>query len=94
MVKFWGDGYDLIDPVDVIMIGPDDPDEPDDVDVIYPVASNLTDDHLIVKFSKIEALSIIPDPTRGDKHIIFITDDPNGLGTFSFEYAIEIVGSK
>lgn len=95
MVKFWGDGYDQIDPALVLMIGPEDPDGPDDVDVITPVASNLADDQLIVKFSKIDALSIIPDPpTPGDKHIIRITDDPNGLGSFSFEYAIEIVGSK
>ncbi len=95
MVKFWGDDYDQIDPALILMIGPEDPDGPDDVDVITPVASNLADDQLIVKFSKKDALSIIPDPpTPGDKHIIRITDDPNGLGTFSFEYAIEIVGSK
>lgn len=87
MVKFWGDGYDQIDPATVMMVGPDN-------DVIYYVASNLADDQLIVKFSKMEALSIIPDPSPGDKHIIRITDDPNGGGTFSFEYAIEIVGSK
>lgn len=94
MVKFWGDGYDQIDPATVMMVGPDDPDGPDDVDVIYPVASNLADDQLIVKFSKMQAISIIPEPTPGDKHVILITDDPNGLGTFSFEYVIEIVGSK
>ena len=88
MVKFWGEGYDQIEPTTVMMVGPDD------VDVIYPVASNLTDDHLIVKFSMKEAISIIPEPTPGDKHVIRITDDPNGLGTFSFEYGIEIVGSK
>jgi hypothetical protein len=77
------------------MIGPEDPDVPDDVDVITPVAWNLTDDHLIVKFSKQDALSIIPDPLiPGDKHIICITDDPDGLGTYGFEYAIEIVGPK
>jgi hypothetical protein len=94
MVKFWGEGYDQIDPAAVIMIGPDDPDGPDDVDVIYPVSSNLTDDQLIVKFSMKKAISIIPEPAAGDKHIIRITDDPNGGGSFSFEYAIEIVGSK
>jgi len=88
MVKFWGERYDQIDPATVKMVSPDD------VEVICPIASNLTDDHLIVKFSKKQALSIIPDPAPGDKHIIRITDDPNGLSTFSFEYAIEIVGSK
>ena len=40
-----------------------------------------------------EAISIIPELTPGDKHVIRITG-ANGLGTFSFEYAIEIVGSK
>ena len=85
MVKFWGEGYDQIEPATIMMVGPDD------VEVIYPIASNLTDDHLIVKFSKKQALSIIPDPTPGDKHVIRITNNPN---TFSFEYAIKIVGSK
>jgi len=88
MVKFWGEGYDQINPATVRMVGPGA------VGMITPVASNLTDDHLIVKFSKKEALSIIPDPTPGDKHIICITDDPNGSSTFSFEYAIKIVGPK
>ena len=94
MVKFWGDEYDQIDPETVMMIGPDNPDGPEDVDVIYPVAWNLTDDQLIVKFSKMQAISIIPEPAPGDKHIIRITDDPDGLGAFNFEYAIEIVGPK
>ncbi len=94
MVKIWGEGYDQIDPQSVLMIGPDDPDGPDDVDMITPAGSNLTDDHLIIKFSKQEALTIIPEPKPDDKHVIRITDDPNGGGTFSFEYAIEIVGSK
>lgn len=85
MVKFWGEGYDQIDPATVIMVGPDD------VDVIYPVASNLTDDQLIVKFLMKEAISIIPEPTPGDKHVIRITANAN---TFSIEYGIEIVGSK
>ena len=88
MVKFWGDGYDLINLATVQMIGPD-------AVGIIPAASNLTDDHLIVKFSKMGALSIIPDPTPGDKHIIFITGGfSDGSGDFSFEYAVEIVGSK
>jgi hypothetical protein len=91
MVKFWGDGYDQIVPSTVRMIGPD-------AVGIIPAASNLTDDHLIVKFSKKEALSIIPDPTPGEKPIIITitgeTDDLNVLSTFSFEYAVKIVGSK
>ena len=94
MIKFWGDGYDEIDPDSVLMIGPESPDGPDVVDVITYVASNLADDQLIVKFSKVDALSIIPEPTPGDKHVIRITDDPNGMGTFNFEYSIEIVGPK
>jgi len=94
MVKFWGEGYDQVNPATVMMVGPDDPDGPDDVDVITPSAWNLTDDHLIVKFSKMDAFSIIPNPTPGVKYVIRITDDPSGLGTFSFEYGIEIVGSK
>ena len=84
MVKFWGEGFDQIDPATVMMVGPDN-------DVIYYVASNLADEQLIVKFSKMQAISIIPEPTPGDKHVILITDD---LSSFSFEYAIEIVGSK
>jgi len=88
MVKFWGERYDQIDPATVRMVGPDA------VGVITPVALNLTDDHLIVKFSMKEAISIIPEPTPGDKHVIRITNAPNGLVTFSFGYAIEIVGSK
>jgi hypothetical protein len=93
-VIFRGEGYALINPAAIVMIGPDDPDGPDDVDVIYPVTSNLTEDQLVVKFSNRDAISIIPDPSPGDKHIILITDDPNGFGTFSFNYAIEIVGPK
>jgi len=88
MVKFWGEGYDQIDLDSVLMIGPDDG------DVIAPTGSNLTDDHLIVKFAMKKAISIIPDAIPGDKHVIRITGDLDGLGTFSFEYAIEIVGSK
>jgi len=87
MVKFWGDDYDQIDPTTVQMIGPD-------AGSIIPATSNLTDDHLIVKFSMKDAISIIPDPTPGDKHIIRITGNPDGSGDFSFEYAVEIVGSK
>ena len=88
MVKFWGEDYDQIDPATVKMVGPGA------VGMIFPVASNLTDDHLIVKFSKKEAISIITEPTPGDKHVIRITNGPTDLVTFSFKYAIEIVGSK
>ena len=89
MIKFWGDGYNLIVPKTIMMIGPDDMS-------IIPAAWNLTDDHLIVKFSKMDAFSIIPDPhTPGDKHIIFITGGfSDGSDDFSFEYAVKIVGSK
>lgn len=91
MVKFWGDGYDLINPDTVEMVGPDNSGA---VGMITPVASNLTDDHLIVKFSKKQALGIIPEPTPGVKHTIRITNGPNDSITFNFEYAIKIVGSK
>jgi len=88
MVKFWGGDYDQIDPDTVKMVGPG---------AVYEINSdswNLTDDHLIVKFSKKEALGIIPDPTPGDKHIIRITGDLNGSSSFDFEYVVDIVGSK
>ncbi len=96
MVKFWGDDYDQIDPESIVMTGPEDLDGPDDVDEIVPVAWNLADAQLIVKFSKSDALSIIPDPpTNGDRHTIFITGNLlNGSGPFSFESAIEILGPK
>jgi len=89
MVKFWGEGYDQIDPSTVIMFGPDG------VKMTTPTGSNLTDDHLIVKFAMKKAISIIPDPKPGDKHVIRITGDIfNGGDPFDFDYAIEIVGSK
>ncbi len=88
MVKIWGAGYDLIDPNTVMMIGPDD------FNVIASTGSNLTEDHLIVKFSKKEALSIIPELTPGLDYVIRITGDFIGGGSFSKEYGIEIVGSK
>lgn len=96
MVKFWGDDYDQIDPASVLMIGPEDPIMPGNVVMISPVAWNLADAQLIVKFSKKDALSIIPELllTPGEKHIIRITDDPDGLGAFSFDRTIEIVGPK
>jgi len=95
MVKFWGDDYDQIDPTTVLMIGPEDPDVPGDVVVISPVAWNLADAQLIVKFSKKDALSIIPDPpTPREKYIILITGARYDMSTFSFDRTIEIVGSK
>jgi hypothetical protein len=84
MVKFWGDGYDLIDPAAVKIIGPAG-------DVDYSDFSNLTDDHLIVKFYKNQAITLIPDPSPGDKHTIMVTDD---TASFQFQYTIEIVGKK
>jgi hypothetical protein len=84
MVKFWGDGYDLIDPATVKIIGPED--DEDDADF-----SNLADDQLIVRFYKDQALGIIPDPVPGDSHTITITDD---AASFEFQYVIEIVGKK
>jgi hypothetical protein len=96
MVKFWGDDYDQIDPESVLMIGPEDPNMPGNVIVITPVAWNLADIQLIVKFLKNDALSIIPELllTPGEKHTIRITDDPDGLGTYSFDRTIQIVGPK
>jgi len=89
MVKIWGEGYDQIDPSTVIMFGPDG------VKMTTPTGSNLTGDHLIVKFAMKEAISIIPDPKPGDKHVIRIIGDIfNGGDPFDFEYAIEIVGKK
>jgi len=88
MVKIWGEGYDQIIWSTVRMIGPDD------TNMIAPIGSNLTEDHLIVKFSKKEALSIISEPKPGDEHDILITDDPSGLGIFSKICHIEIVGKK
>ena len=84
MVKFWGDGYDAIDPETVKIIGPDGDD-------VYSDSSNMTDDQLILKFKKNEAITVIPDPAPGDKHTIVITDDAAG---FSFQYTVEIVGKK
>jgi len=84
MVKFWGDGYDQIDPATVKIIGPGG-------DVDYSDFSNLTDDHLIVKFYMNQAITVIPDPTPGDKHTIIVTDD---AASFQFQYTIEIVGKK
>lgn len=94
MVKFWGDGYEEIDDKAVFMVGPEDSNGIESVRWIKPIGSNPTDDHLIVKFSKMEAISIIPEPTPGKKYVIRITDNPDGSGVFSFDCAIEIVGSK
>ncbi len=86
MVKFWGEGYDQIDSSAVRMIGPEDFDE------IGPATRNLTDDHLIVKFFKKDAIKLIPDPIPGDIHVLRIVD---GLSnSFEFEFVIEIVGPK
>jgi len=84
MVKFWGDGYDKIDPETVKIIGPDG--DEDDSDF-----SNLADDQLIVKFYKNQAIKIIPDAAVGEKYTIVVTDDD---ASFKFEYSIEIVGKK
>lgn len=84
MVKFWGDGYDQIDPATVKIIGPGGDED-------YSDFSNLTDDQLLVKFYKDQALAVIPDPTPGDKHTIVVTDD---AASFQFQYTIEIVGKK
>jgi hypothetical protein len=84
MVKFWGDGYDAIEPSTVKIIGPDD-------DEVYSDSWNLTDDQLIVRFKKNEAITVIPDPVPGEKYTIEITDDAS---SFSFEYTIEIVGKE
>ncbi len=92
MVKFWGEGYDQIDPTAIAMIGPEDEDGPDDVDEINPASWNLTDDHLIVKFFKRDAISLITDPVPGDKHVLQIVDSVSY--SFAFDFVIEIVGPK
>ncbi|MGB6867183.1 MAG: hypothetical protein WBE11_15970 [Candidatus Aminicenantaceae bacterium] len=86
MVKFWGSGYDTIEQADVKMIGPTDL-EAD------PSSFHMTDDHFMIFFKKMTAIAIIPTPKKGDKHTITITGS-NGGGSFSFQYGIEIVGSK
>jgi len=86
MVKFWGEGYDQIDPSAILMIGPEG------VDEIGPAAWNLTGDHLIVKFFKKDAINLISDPTPGDSHVLRIAD--SGSNSFEFEFVIEIVGPK
>lgn len=96
MVKFWGDDYDLINPAAVLMVVPEDGDIPEDVGEIEPASWNLTDDQLIVKFSKKDALSLIPDPTPGDKYVlqILVLDSPGGSILHEFEFLVEIVGPK
>lgn len=84
MVKFWGDGYNQIDPAAVKLIGPGGDEDASD-------SANLTDDHLIVKFDKSQVITLIPDPKAGDKHPIVVTDD---TASFQFQFTIEIVGKK
>jgi hypothetical protein len=90
MVKFWGNGFEAIAADSVRLVGP----EPDNLTTNAPVSFNLTDDQLIVRFSKQEAIALFPDPLPGDTYIIKVTDDPSGAGTFTFEYAVKIVGPK
>jgi hypothetical protein len=90
MVKFWGEGFDDIAADSVRLVGP----EPDKLTTNAPVSFNLTDDQLIVKFSKQEAIALFPDPQPGDTYIIKVTGDFSGAGTFTFDYAVKIVGPK
>jgi hypothetical protein len=85
-VKFWGSGYDMVDATAVKMTGPTS------IEAI-PSYSRLTEDHFTVYFNKIDAIAIIPEPAKGDKHTITIIGI-GGDGPFSMPYGIEIVGSN
>lgn len=86
IAKISGEGFDRIDPDSVVMIEPDG-------DEIEPYEYDLGDVFFIAKFYQYEAISIIPDPTRGDSHtitVLVIVDEEE----ISLEAVITIVGKK
>jgi hypothetical protein len=89
MVKLWGDGFDTIIAENVRLVDPEF-----GKTTGTPVSFNLTDDQLIVRFSKQEAIALFTAPLPGETYVIKVTDDPSGSGTFAFDYAVGIVGSS
>ncbi len=89
MVKLWGDGFDAIIADDVRLVEPVSGNTTGS-----PLSFNLTDDQLIVRFSKQEAIALFAAPLPGETYVIKVTDDPISGGTFAFDYAVSVVGSK
>ncbi|MFO7865265.1 MAG: hypothetical protein R6V02_00440 [Candidatus Aminicenantes bacterium] len=87
IAKISGKGFDRIDYDSVRMTYMDEE--------IKPYEYDLGDRFFIAKFHQYEAISLIPDPKRGETPAIFVTGEIGDNGeTFELSAAITIVGEK
>ncbi len=88
IAKISGEGFDRIDDDSVRMLGPEG-------EGIEPYECDVGDRFFIAKFYQNDAISLIPDPKRGETHTIYVTGTvwDNG-GTFELNADIIIVGEK
>jgi hypothetical protein len=87
IAKFSGEGFDKIDFDSLLMTGPGG-------DSIEPFEYDLGGRFFIAKFYQYEAISIIPDPQRGDTHTVQVAGGLEGGSTFELDVEITIVGEK
>ncbi len=87
IAKIGGVGFDRIDFDTLLMTGPEG-------DEIEPYGYDLGGRYFIAKFYQYEAISIIPEPERGDVHTIQITGMTEEGEAFDLTAGITIVGEK
>lgn len=87
IAKIGGAGFDRIDFDTLIMTGPEG-------DKIEPCEYDLGGRYFIAKFYQYKAISLIPEPERGDVHTIQITGMTKEGEAFELTAVVTIVGEK
>ena len=87
IAKFSGEGFEQINFDSLLMTGPEG-------DSIEPFEYDLGGRFFIAKFYQYEAISIIPDPQRGDTHTVQVAGGLEDGSIFDFDVEITIVGER
>lgn len=85
-VQFHGEGYDLIDPASVLLVGDDPAALP-----LEPLRARVEGSHLKAQFAKSEALATLLEPQPGETRTITIEYELDGAPGL-FEVDVRIVG--
>lgn len=90
-VRIYGPGFDTI--TSVLITGPPPP--PDPPGIIIPNSGpEFGGVYCKAFFNQSEAIAAIPDPKRGDRHVITVTVTQGAVTLPPLTYEIEIVGAK
>lgn len=94
-VRIKGEGFDKIVSGSIKMAyGPCLENNTLQNDFKLPVFEKVSGSSYIAKFKQSDAISLITDPKRGEKHWIHVTGDIDGADSFCLDYEITIIGKK